>query len=136
MKIDKLRYEYPLFRLVLIISLIFLLSACSGKTGNGKEAGSATGQEEAPSVRDKEQERTRLKSLAQQGEAGAQYMLGLCYAMGKGVSQDVVLAYKWFQLAAAQGDEEAADYRDDIAGSMLPEEIDKAEKMAGQWRNE
>lgn len=55
--------------------------------------------------------------------------------MGKGVSQDAVLAYKWFQLAAAQGDEEAADYRDDITGSMLPEEKDKAKELVRQWRD-
>ena len=37
---------------------------------------------------------------ARQGHAGAQYQLGLLYAVGAGVEQDFVQAYKWFSLAA------------------------------------
>ena len=40
---------------------------------------------------------------ARQGLARAQHNLGLMYANGEGVPQDDVLAYAWWNLAAAQG---------------------------------
>jgi cytochrome c biogenesis protein CcmG/thiol:disulfide interchange protein DsbE len=44
-----------------------------------------------------------FRPLAQQGDAGAQYMLGVMYLTGDGVSQDEAEAGHWLQLAAAQG---------------------------------
>eukprot|EP01090_Pellita_catalonica_P006328 TRINITY_DN1653_c0_g1_i10.p1 TRINITY_DN1653_c0_g1~~TRINITY_DN1653_c0_g1_i10.p1 ORF type:complete len:105 (+),score=15.99 TRINITY_DN1653_c0_g1_i10:634-948(+) len=41
------------------------------------------------------------------GNAWGQYNLGNCYARGKGVSQDVQVAAKWFGLSAAQGNKTA-----------------------------
>ena len=43
------------------------------------------------------------RSAADQGHAGAQYRLGLCYANGKGVSKDVAEAKRWYQKAADRG---------------------------------
>ena len=45
--------------------------------------------------------------LAEQGDASAQYGLGLMYAEGKGVPQDDETAVKWFRLAAEQGNASA-----------------------------
>lgn len=42
--------------------------------------------------------------IAEQGEAWAQFNLGLMYHLGHGVQQDDVEAAKWFRLAAEQGD--------------------------------
>ena len=42
--------------------------------------------------------------LAEQGDADAQYNLGLMYEQGWGVSQDYRTAVKWYTLAAGQGD--------------------------------
>src|SRR5215831_1010791 len=42
--------------------------------------------------------------LAQQGDAPAQYNLGLMYLKGQGVSQDFGQAMQWFRRAADQGD--------------------------------
>ncbi len=42
--------------------------------------------------------------LAAQGNAAAQFNLGIMYAYGKGVGQDFKEAMKWYRLAAAQGD--------------------------------
>jgi len=50
-----------------------------------------------------------LQPLATQGNAVAQYNLGVMYARGKGVIQDYQEARKWWQLAAKQG-EAAAQY--------------------------
>jgi uncharacterized protein len=43
------------------------------------------------------------RPLANDGDAVAQYNLGLMYATGKGVSQDYVMAAIWFRKAAEQG---------------------------------
>lgn len=41
---------------------------------------------------------------AEQGDARAQYLLGMLYATGDGVPQDYKEAAKWFHKAAEQGD--------------------------------
>ena len=41
--------------------------------------------------------------LAKQGDAAAQYNLGLMYANGRGVRQNYKTAVKWYKLAAKQG---------------------------------
>ena len=43
------------------------------------------------------------KPLAEQGDAFAQYNIGLMYEIGDGVPQDDKTAVKWFRLAADQG---------------------------------
>jgi TPR repeat protein len=45
--------------------------------------------------------------LAKQGNAKAQYNLGLMYANGDGVPKNAVQAVRWFRLAADQGDASA-----------------------------
>lgn len=45
-----------------------------------------------------------LQPLAEQGNADAQFNLGLMYFNGTGVQQDDQAALKWFRLAADQGD--------------------------------
>ena len=44
-----------------------------------------------------------LSSLAQNGDAKAQNILGEMYVMGNGVPKDAAKAEEWFQKAAAQG---------------------------------
>ena len=46
----------------------------------------------------------QLKPLAEQGNADAQFNLGLMYFNGTGVPQDDQQALKWFRQAADQGD--------------------------------
>lgn len=45
--------------------------------------------------------------LAEQGQALAQYNLGLLYAKGQGVSKDDAQAQQWYEKAAAQGHADA-----------------------------
>lgn len=40
---------------------------------------------------------------AEQGDAGAQNNLGLCYQKGFGVPKDYTEAVRWYRLAAEQG---------------------------------
>ena len=44
-----------------------------------------------------------FKDAANQGEANAQYNLGIMYSKGRGVTQDYQQAAKWYTLAAEQG---------------------------------
>lgn len=44
-----------------------------------------------------------IRPMAEQGNALAQYNLGVMYASGQGVKQDCREAAKWYRLAAAQG---------------------------------
>ena len=44
-----------------------------------------------------------FRPLAEQGNAAAQYNLGLMYANGEGVPQNDAEAAKWYRLAAVQG---------------------------------
>ena len=47
------------------------------------------------------------KPLAEQGDAVAQYNLGVMYRKGLGVPQNDKIAVKWYKLAAEQGDANA-----------------------------
>jgi hypothetical protein len=49
------------------------------------------------------------RPLAEQGDAGAQYNLGVMYRQGQGVPQDDKTAVKWYRLAAEQGHAEAQE---------------------------
>ncbi len=44
-----------------------------------------------------------LRPLAKQGNAQAQYALGIMYNKGEGVPQDYAAAVKWYRKAAEQG---------------------------------
>ncbi|MBQ9771958.1 MAG: sel1 repeat family protein, partial [Lentisphaeria bacterium] len=43
------------------------------------------------------------RKAAEQGNALAQYNLGVCYENGEGVQKDLVQAVFWFRKAADQG---------------------------------
>ena len=75
-----------------------------------------------------------IRPLAEQGDATAQYNLGVFYDNGLDVPQDRVSAYMWFTLSAAQGKEGAATFRDLIARRMTPAQIAEAQKLAHEWK--
>lgn len=56
--------------------------------------------------------------FAQQGEANAQYRLGLMYGKGRGVSEDTTEAMKWYQRAAQQGYEPAQQRLDLLKNNL------------------
>jgi len=68
---------------------------------------------------------------ADHGVADSQFNLGILYARGIGVEQNLAESYKWFSLAAAQGDTDSANKRDDIAKRLDPASLAKA-KLAAQ----
>ena len=70
---------------------------------------------------------------ADQGLDLAQSNLGNMYDNGYGVPQDYIQAHMWFNLAAAQGNEDAIGNRDIIAGKMTPSQIEEAQRLAREW---
>ena len=50
-----------------------------------------------------------LHKAAEQGDADAQFNLGLCYSKGEGVAQDKAAAAKWLRKAAEQGHQAAKE---------------------------
>ena len=71
-----------------------------------------------------------FNELAAQGDANAQYNLGMMYAFGQGVIQDNVYAHMWWDFAATSGDADAASYRDFLAKEMTSADISKAQGLA------
>jgi TPR repeat protein/transglutaminase-like putative cysteine protease len=74
---------------------------------------------------------TRLRPLAERGDARAQSYLGNMYESGRGVERDYGEALRWFLLAAEQGDayseSELADLYDKGHG------VARDEKRAAEW---
>ena len=66
------------------------------------------------------------KPLAEQGNAKSQYNLGLMLASGQGVIQDNVSAYMWWNIAGANGHENAKNRKEILAKGMSPEEVSSA----------
>jgi TPR repeat protein len=81
----------------------------------------------------------RWHSIAELGDRNAQYNIARLYYQGKGVPQDLVEAYKWFDIAAsrfsaadAKNRDEVVKRRDVVAASMTPEEIAEAQKKSSR----
>ncbi len=79
-----------------------------------------------------------FRPLGEQGNASAQYNLGVMYALGQGVPRDNVQAYMWFDLSARylEGVERdrMVQMRDVIASDMTPAQLAEAQKLAREWK--
>ena len=78
---------------------------------------------------------------AEQGDAAAQYALGLKYYYGEGVPQSYIQAHLWWNLTANAGDEwekelkdKAYDLRWCLEQEMTPSQITEAQRLAGEWK--
>ena len=56
------------------------------------------------------------------------------YFVGWGVPEDYVQAHMWLNLAAAKGQKNTAEIRDDVARKMTPAQIAAAQKLAREWK--
>ena len=112
---------------ILCIPALLLLGAA--------EAGSADFQKgvEAYDAGDYAAALREFRPLAEQGRAEAQYNLGLMYDLGEGVAQDYAQAHMWYNLAAAQGVENGAKWRDKVADKMTPDQVAEAQRLAREW---
>jgi TPR repeat protein len=70
---------------------------------------------------------------SQTGAPDALFELGMLYATGRDVAADLVVAHKWFNLAAARGNPSALAHRVEIAREMSADQIAEAQKLAREW---
>ena len=68
------------------------------------------------------------------GVASSQFMLGIMYAVGDGVEEDYIKAYKLLTLAAIQGSKMAESKITALRAMMTPDQIKQArEETTGLW---
>jgi uncharacterized protein len=65
--------------------------------------------------------------------ASTLFDLGMMYSVGRSVPVDYVTAHKWFNLAAMQGNREAARLRQEVAEQMSHADIAAAQRAARAW---
>ena len=70
------------------------------------------------------------RRAAEQGDAAAQYKLGLMHGLGKGVPKGYVHAHMWANIAASGGDKNVVELRNLIEEGMTPSQIAEAQKLA------
>ena len=114
-------------RNVIVFALALLVASPVVAQGLGEGGETSNRGDYAASLR-------KLKPLAEQGEAGAQFDLGLLYFIGKGkgVTQDNGIAHMWANVATAQRLKYARDDRDFYAGTMTPTAIKEAQRLASE----
>ena len=54
------------------------------------------------------------------------------YDKGEGMPEDYVKAYAWFNLAAAQGQEDAVKAKDSLREKMTTEQVAEAQRLSGE----
>jgi localization factor PodJL len=74
-----------------------------------------------------------FRKAADYGIADSQYNLAVLYARGVGVEQNFAESYKWFFLAAKDGDQDAAQKRDEVATHLDERALEAARLAAEQW---
>ena len=77
------------------------------------------------------------RRAAIQGDPFAQSRLGLIYDKGHGVPQNVILSYKWLDVAAARATKRERDYylrlRNAVASKMSSDQIIAGQRLAFSW---
>ncbi len=82
-----------------------------------------------------EQAFQELSPLARNGNTQAQYLLGSMFVNGDGVQKDLVRAHALLSLAAAQGHEKAALYKEEISWDMSSSQIAESKKLTAKWKS-
>ena len=66
--------------------------------------------------------------------ARAQSALGALYESGSGMGADLVVAYAWYQLASADGSEDASERSTRLRQLLNSEQLLEAENLARNWK--
>jgi len=74
-----------------------------------------------------------LTEAAEQGVADAQYRLGMIYQGGRGINKDYKQAHIWYNIASANGREDAGEYRSYAEEFMSQRQIAEAQRLAQEW---
>ncbi|MFT4162117.1 peptidoglycan-binding protein, partial [Shinella sp.] len=75
-----------------------------------------------------------FQKASELGVRDSQFNLAILYARGNGVKQDLEESYKWFAIAARDGDHDAAEKRDEVANAMKPEQLASAKAKVDLWK--
>lgn len=75
----------------------------------------------------------QMEFAAHTGTPDALFELGMLYAVGRDVDADLVVAHKWFNLAAARGNASALTHRVELAQEMSTGQVAEAQKLAREW---
>ena len=67
---------------------------------------------------------------AEQGLADAQAARGYAYEFGNGVIENYIQAYAWYNIAQANGDENAKERKAIVAKEMTKEQIAEAQDLS------
>lgn len=92
----------------IVALLITVGSAAALAQSTESAAGSERPSTDRPSDDKARQVLEQMRPLAEQGDASAQYNMGVLYDQGYGVPQSYDTARQWYQEAAAQGNAKAA----------------------------
>ena len=76
-----------------------------------------------------------FRKAGELGVRDSQYNLAILYARGLGVGQDLRQSWMWFSLAAAQGDADAAQKRDEVAAKMDPVSLAAATEALAKFKS-
>jgi TPR repeat protein len=71
-----------------------------------------------------------FRTLAEQGNARAQNVLGVIFRKGQGVPKNPARAHMWFSFAANRGEAGARAELREVSRTMTAQEISQAEAMA------
>ncbi len=78
----------------------------------------------------------QIRPLAEQGDTSAQYMLGYLLSGATGVEHDLTEAFKWYTIAYAQGQANAATARAMVGRKLGPFKAAEAQRQAKEWLQE
>ena len=75
-----------------------------------------------------------FRKAADFGVRDSQYNLAILYARGLGVGQSMTQSYMWFAIAAAQGDQDAAKKRDEVATRLNSKDLSAAKSLVDGFK--
>ena len=109
----------------LILSIILLAGSAFVATAQNFDKGVA-----AYNAGDYRTALREWRHFAERGDSDAQFVLGAMYQLGHGVLQTNIMAHMWYNIASANGNSQAGEFRDERAGQMSQAEISEAQEMA------
>lgn len=106
-----------------ILAVLLLLPAAQALAGYDKGLAAFARGDHTVAARE-------FRMAAEAGDPDCAYMLGRLYALGLGVKQDWVLAWKWQERALSQGVEEARGELETLEGVLTPAQLNEARLLA------
>lgn len=73
-------------------------------------------------------------AAAERGVRDSQVNMAILYARGEGVPRNLSESYKWFAIAANQGDADAASKRDEVFNALPQADAEGAKGLVANWK--